>query len=407
MKRDYLKKKKESFAAYLPEAWIKVLFCTLFAGGGIIYAAWTGRIGLWWIMCPVSAFWGFHMWHGKEEKRQIKFYRELEVFVENLNMFYGYYNDVDEAVYDSMLNTGKLGYRFGRKMEACLKNLLSDREWEESDNFEIQLMKIGRCAKKADANPIFIQESLRRLKEELREDIYYLEEMRIRFQGLISVCFLPIMTIPFLENWVLANLEELDGYYYGVKGFLSAFFVFLLTMAIGWLLYGIRFGEISFFKRQGECPKEILWFHNWILLEREQKESNVERILEGFLGLSGELGEKVSRLHYDYMDEGSQAIAKAREEELCMPYVRILEGLLLCDKISVKQAFANTVMERNYELEKRKNHNKRNIRENAALGRVIAFLPLYGVSIFFLIVPFIMEGLGQLKEYSDSFGNLL
>ena len=42
-------------------------------------------------------------------------------------------------------------------------------------------------------------------------------------------------------------------------------------------------------------------------------------------------------------------------------------------------------------------------KEKAALARTLAFLPFLTIMALRLIVPFVMEGLGQLQNYKDSF----
>lgn len=418
MKRDYQTVKKKHFADYLLKRyWAHKGFQLLIPCMGLFWSVFMGKGEYWWLLFPVWVLFFLHFTNLSKEKKKIKFYKELEVFIENLQMFYGYYGDMEEAVFEAMVNSRNAGYDFGKKMDRFLKNRLKEGEKEECDQREQLLLEIGRCGMDMEVNQIHVQESLRRLKEELREEIFRLEETGIQYQGLAGLCLIPLLSIPLLKSWAISYLEELKNYYEGPAGLWASFSVLFLTVLIFFLLYQLRFEPTDFripiirkafakYREERELTGEILRLHNWILLQQHNKESNVETLLEGFCCLTGGLKEKVERLYYDYMEKGSDGIARAREEELYIPYVRILEGLLLCDKVSVKTAFFNLETERAYYLEKLRTENRRKIQEKAALGRVLAFLPLYSVCALLLIIPFVVEGLGQLQTYTDSFSSL-
>lgn len=407
MKKDCQMKKKMSLEKYLSRADQNVLSAGIVFGIGMILTAFMGKFAVWWLSIPVYLMYGVHWKNMIGEKEKIRFYKGMEIFVENLQMFYGYYGDIKEAVYDSMISAGKQGYEVGKKLDLYLRGAFKDSQLETCDPREIQLLEIGRCTMNGETNSFSTQESLRYFKEELREEIFRLEETRIQYSGLAEVCLLPVLTIPVLVKWATIHLEELNDYYKGIQGVLSSVLVLVLAGVVFFFLTKFHFEKQTIAREKRELSGEILRFHNWILLQKNSKEANVEKLLEGFLCLAGGLKRKVERLHYDYMEKGSEAIARAREQELCMPYVRILEGLMLCDKVSMEIAFSNIETERAFQLEKLKNENRKNIREKTALGKVLAFLPLYCVSVFFLIIPFVMEGLGRLQAYTESFGTLL
>lgn len=407
MKKDYRKKRKELSGKFFSEMEPGVIVAAGVFCAGILFTVVMEKNAVWWQTLFIFLLYGLHRKNMYEEKRKIKFYKGLENFVDNLQMFYGYYGDIKEAVYDAMISAGKYGYLFGKKMDLYLQDRFEESKMEACEPREIQLLEIGRCAAELKADALCIQDSLRRFKEELREEIFRMEEIRTHYSGLMEVCLFPALTMPLLAGWAVSNLEELEKYYSGFQGMFSSVLVLLLTGVIFCLLTNLHFEKKSGVSEKRELAGEILRFHNWILLQKNSKEANVENLLEGFIGMAAGLKQKVERLYYEYMEKGSEAIARAREEELYLPYVRILEGLMLCDRVPMENAFSNVETERGFQLERLKNENRKMIQEKTALGKVLAFLPLYCVSCLMLIVPFVMEGLERLSTYSESFGTLL
>lgn len=407
MEKNYRNQKGQNLVNYFFERWTELLIPAGIFLMGMIISFMAGAYAFWWISLPVFLAYAVFRWKCIREKKKISYFTELENFAENFQMFYAYYGDAREAVYDAMINSKKGGYEFGRKMGKYLEGRLEESVLEEAEPKEIQLLEIGRCAMEMEVSRMHIRTSIHRFNEELREEIFYMEEIKTHFSGLAEICLLPLLSIPLIRSWAVNSLSELKGYYEGIQGLLGALLVLLLAGVVFYILDGIRFARWTRSRKEREISGEIVRFHDWILLQQNNKEVRIETLLEGFMCLAGELKQKVERLCYDYREKGSRAISEAREEELCMPYVRILEGLLLCDKVSVKQAFSYIDTERTFLMEKLKNENRKRIREMAALAKVISFLPLYCVSAFFLVIPFVMEGLGRLQAYTESFGTIL
>lgn len=80
---------------------------------------------------------------------------------------------------------------------------------------------------------------------------------------------------------------------------------------------------------------------------------------------------------------------------------RVCESLLFCDELPVEQAFLDLEGERTYYLKKYFEERRKNQREYAAIGRVIAYLPLLVLIIVGMVIPFVAEGIGELQKYSN------
>ena len=150
---------------------------------------------------------------------------------------------------------------------------------------------------------------------------------------------------------------------------------------------------------------ELIRFYDWLLLKKENPGSNLEEVLVGLLPLATSRRQKVERLFYDYMQYGMEALEKLRDREESPAFSGMLEGMLRCDQVALKRAFASFEAERDYYLERLKEEQKKVVGEAVTLGKILAFLPLYGLILFMLVLPFTTQGLAMLEGYSRMFGN--
>lgn len=456
----------------------------------------------------------------QEEKRKIQFLEQMEDFISNLQMYYGYYGDMEEAVYEAATVSKEKVYPLGKWLNQALSDWQAGKEESGGEGtvrfhsgqrpYVNLLYEICKSALRQETNGISMQAALRRLKEEIREVCFKKKAMENGYRGLLEICLLTGFMLPLAKYWGASNLEELKAYYEEGMGrlFLLLCFVFSGSMFLllrsfrfeggrnglekwvgkipgcyelgkrilewmeagvalpwrrykkkieqgqmepseyyfcriflgvvffaGWqllcllryipvytpgqflfkglfagLLMGIAASflptGICFFKRLSAVQAkmlEILRFYNWILLQRENPGCCLEMLMEGFSELSLGLKKQTERLFYDYMQKGIQALEEARERETYMPFVRILEGLILCDSVSMELAFGNFETEREYYMEQLRREQERQVQDSVALGKVLAFMPLYALMAFMLIIPFVTQGLHMLKSYQAAF----
>lgn len=454
------------------------------------------------------------------ERRKIQFLEQMEDFISNLQMYYGYYGDMEEAVYEAATVSKEKAYPLGKWLNQALSDWQAGKEgdnreetvrfYREQRPYVNLLYEICKSALRQETDGVSMQAALRRLKEEIREVCFKKKAMENGYRGLLEICLLTGFMLPLAKYWGASNLEELQAYYEEGMGrlFLLLCFVFSGSMFLllrslrfeadkrgiekwlgkipgcyelgkrilewmerrlslpwrrykkkieqgqmepseyyfcricfgivffgGWLLLcGMRYIPVStpgqflikglftglligmagsflpagicFFRRLSAVQTrmlEILRFYNWILLQRENPGCCLETLMEGFSELSLYLRKQTERLFYDYMQKGIQTLEEAREREMYMPFARILEGLILCDSVSMELAFGNFKTEREYYMEQLRREQEKQVQDSVALGKVLAFLPLYALMAFMLIIPFVTQGLHMLQSYQAMF----
>ncbi len=522
-RKEWRLKKRRSFKRACSFEDLILLSAFLLAGLFVIAAEvrFTGDRGSVFYLLLLLGLFISLVWTKRKEKKRMGFYAQLEEFISNLQMYYGYYGDMEEAIYEASVASPKKVYPLGKWLYEALKedNAGKERnlEIEAGERFGnsqgpyvILLYEICKTGVHQEMNMIAIQAALRRFKEEIREIRFKQSGLENGYRGLLEICLLTGFALPFARDWGASNLEELRYFYEEGPGrgylliclFCSiSMFFFLynlrfeekrsgmgnwlgkipgcyalgkrilswlevnlrlpwrcykrkieeagldppiyylqrifsgLVFLAGWfllcifgyvsiaafgqflfkgLVFGLLFGAAGsflptvflFLKRlfiSQYQMAEILRFYNWLLLEKENPGCCLERILEGFLYVADVFKRKTDSLFYQYMQKGFSALEQAREGERYMPFARILEGLILCDSISMEAAFGNFETERAFYLEQLRKEQEESLRDSVALGKMLAFVPLYALMLLMLIIPFVTQGLSMLQSYREAF----
>ena len=365
------------------------------------------------------------VWDKRKEKQQLEFYRQLEEFIGKLQMYFGYFQDMEEAVYEAAVLSGRRVFPLGKWLQERLRDFRAGKEetefqkdiWfdEEQRAYVQLLLAIGKAGISGEGSGLSTEESLRRLKEEIREKSEKIKSIREGFSGLLEICLLTAYALPFAKAWGSSTLEELKSWYEGGRAAFDLFLCLTLSVGMYLIMTRLRFESRKGLRKNidrknrifGEQRKmaEILRFYDWILLKKENPGSDLEEILLGLIPLATSQRQKVERLFYDYMQYGMDALEKFRDREETPAFSRILEGMLRCDQVELKRAFASFDIERDYYLEQLKENRKKVVGDAVILGKVLAFLPLYGLIILMLVLPFTTQGLAMLESYTRMFGN--
>lgn len=176
------------------------------------------------------------------------------------------------------------------------------------------------------------------------------------------------------------------------------------------LLIVILFGGIGYFlpdawvvilqARAGQQKsEETLRFETLLLIVRHYRMITVEEIMRWMERFSGVFSRALQRAIDDFSYRRRDSLEQLKEELAYEPAVRLVDALIMCDEISVTQAFYDLEGERAYHMEQHRRKAESLQREKAAFARVIAFLPFVALLVLRMVVPFVLEGLIQLNAY--------
>lgn len=197
--------------------------------------------------------------------------------------------------------------------------------------------------------------------------------------------------------WMVICGSALAGGSFPVGGAAFAFLT-LCAMALGYVLPD-AWAILLQARVERQEMEETMRFQTLVLIVRNYRQITVEEILHRMECFSSVFSRAFQRAVDDFPYRRREALERLKEELGYEPAKKLVDGLLACDETAVAQAFYDMEGERAYDMEQYQKKEQAAQREKAALARIVAFLPFVAVLALWMIVPFVMEGLTQLRSY--------
>lgn len=158
--------------------------------------------------------------------------------------------------------------------------------------------------------------------------------------------------------------------------------------------------------RQMAMEDEVIQFHSIILMLMYMDRMNIETILTWLESFSIIFKKSLQECINDLQAGEIEALEELKIKEPYVPFVRLVENLQMCDKISIEKAFDEIAVERYNYQENRKLENEIYTKNKTTLATAIAWLPLI-ITGLYLILPWIIESLSQYMSYMDQMNSII
>lgn len=152
--------------------------------------------------------------------------------------------------------------------------------------------------------------------------------------------------------------------------------------------------------RQMNMEDEVVQYQSVIMMLIYFEQVTVEMLLRWMEHFADVFHASIEECINNYPWNDKKALETLKEEEPFEPFARIVENLQMCEQIGIRKAFEEVAMDRNHFQEKRKQEREIQINKKAIYGKVAAYAPMMATVGLYLIVPFVVESLSQLLEYS-------
>lgn len=168
--------------------------------------------------------------------------------------------------------------------------------------------------------------------------------------------------------------------------------------------YHGRYGIVLLKKRYVGLRREeeILSFQMVILCLMYVDNMTGEEVLDWMEKIARHFRDSIEAVYYKLTYQNYEDTWEVRQLEKYVPMIMILEGVIACDKLPVKEAFHQMESDYHYTVKKYVQESEWYIRDKCSICKVLSFAPLYMTIGVKLIVPFVLEGIRQLSEYSQS-----
>lgn len=164
---------------------------------------------------------------------------------------------------------------------------------------------------------------------------------------------------------------------------------------------------VMFLKFQRKITKidiedEVTGFNTIILMLMNHERLSVIEILEWLELFSITFKEAIQECLNNCSAGLTEALEVLREESEDERFIKIMDNLILASKdITIRQAFDELESEKSFYLEERKESNMRIVEKKINLGRMIGFLPVYGLIIVYMIIPMITTSMQDMNMYFE------
>ncbi|NLZ80842.1 MAG: hypothetical protein GX913_03450 [Clostridiales bacterium] len=247
-----------------------------------------------------------------------------------------------------------------------------------------------------------------------------------KISNIDTISYYLIQIINHQRNYVkliYKNLLMTDSPY-SCKEFLCKQIIYVVAGTfIGFILFGINIAGLILGILCGVAPLvKLLFLKEWMKQKYEEEVvrfQTVILILKNIDGMSVEtIFEWMCKTAFIFREGmesilgrvgfmGNRLINELEEEMNYPPFSKLLKGFLACDRLPICQVFEYLEVDKRYYLQKQKQEKELWLSDTVSLGKVIAYIPMFLVVIFKLILPFVIEGLSQLSFYSEGISSII
>lgn len=176
----------------------------------------------------------------------------------------------------------------------------------------------------------------------------------------------------------------------------------LIACPIAYLAYFFPYGIILYRRKimQMSMEDEIIQYQSIIMMLMYIQRISVLNILELMESFAVIFKDSIQDCINDYNAGDIQALEDMKEKEAFEPFKRLVDSLLISDKIGIERAFDEITADHVYYQDKRKQDNEMSLSKKVVVGKLIAYVPIILTIGLYLIIPFIVESFRQLLTYT-------
>ncbi len=175
--------------------------------------------------------------------------------------------------------------------------------------------------------------------------------------------------------------------------------VLLSALISAILMYAYQYMEIIMKERLMlmNREEELVKFQTIILMLKETDRISVSDILMQMENFSYSFRNVLEEILYKFPYKGIKVFEEIKGKSGFLGFDRLMDNFRACDYMSISLAFADVENEREYYVMKHKQDNDFIVEERSLIAKVLSFIPICAVIIAKLIIPFVVEGMGQIN----------
>lgn len=155
-----------------------------------------------------------------------------------------------------------------------------------------------------------------------------------------------------------------------------------------------------------DMGNEVAQFQSTIMMVMYLNNTTVLKVLELMESFALIFKESIKSCINDYSAGDLDALEKLKLRERYEPFRRLVDNLIISDKIGIQKAFDEVTEERKVSQEMLNQEYRITRDKKVAYGMLMAFIPAAITIAFYWIIPFAMNALTGLQEYDSIMKNL-
>jgi len=185
---------------------------------------------------------------------------------------------------------------------------------------------------------------------------------------------------------------------YRVNSYQSEYFKWyelVISLLISALAYQIPYIILVAMKKLREkvMEDEVIQYKSIISMLMYIDRMTIRTILEWMEAFSNIFQKSLQKCLNDLQEGDVESLEKLKKDEPFQPFVRLIESIQVCDVLPIERAFDEIENDSNEYQENRKIDNEILTKDRAVIGKVIASIPAAITISFYLIIPWVIEGL--------------
>jgi hypothetical protein len=183
--------------------------------------------------------------------------------------------------------------------------------------------------------------------------------------------------------------------------------LFVLLAASGGYLFPLVLLSFRSRLRRLSMRHEVEQFRTMLVILTPLERMTVDEIMQWLERFSVHFREPLQQCQLALSAGAWQALEHCKQQTAFPPLEEILVRLQnAAEQISLAAAFEDLRTDREYEREQRKLEFAKTIAAKAAWGKLLGFVPLYGLVFVYLIVPMIDVSIVQMQSYYEQMNTL-
>lgn len=189
-----------------------------------------------------------------------------------------------------------------------------------------------------------------------------------------------------IAELVLEKINEYRQEYFKWYELVSAIVIAIVAYYVPYLILTYRYN----IARKG-MDQEVIQFQSIILMLMYLDNISVLTILEVMEMFSVIFKSSLQECINSFNAGSEEALLKLKENEKFEAFSRLVDNLIISDKIGIVKAFDEIASERIHFLEKRKQENDIELNKKSDNSTIIAYVPIMFIFILYLAVPFTIK----------------